>query len=1082
MSKERDRVVSIVKEINPPELISQKDRLNSELSRMDDMGVLPNLLSIYDDIKKNPNLKGNTNVPNSLLVYCMGITSKHPDGEFTLEKRRVYGRDGWPDIDMDFCYERRHEVIEYLIEKYGRDKVANIGTVQTLKTKSALRRVIRAVDPEGSVAQGDPSRNFQFQNEILNTLPKSSIMKRADGTIIEDLQQAYDEFSEFRRYMDKYPQVFEMAKNLEGGISAWGAHAAGIVISPIPLSEICPLHVTKGMADDDTAEKTEYQPEKMVATQFSMSDVESVGLIKMDILGLSTKTAINLAVELIKQNHSIDVDVANIPLDDKLTINLLKSGHTDGCFQLEEVGMKQTIQQIDIDSFGDLMIAIAMYRPGPKDYIPEIASRKKGQKKIDYPHPLMEKITKETYGIMSYQEEVMQVFMSLADLPPSEGYTFMKGCAKKKKKLIQDAKDKFIKGAVARGVPKQTVQKIWGDMEKFGGYAFNKSLSHNEKIITSEKDLSIQELYNRKTRGEKLPNVYSPDGKSIRIADVYDHGVIPVWEVIFSDGSIHKCSMNHRFLTTSGVLPLHDILKHKVSVIQNAEILHAQKERLDLFRMPGSFDEPPAFRCPQTGMQEVPSKQKTLRMPGLLSEVYKKGTVEAQERMCSVEISQIRPLLTTKLNKFKKILGSNTPGSYTNGGIQKQGVDIGIVVDSCKSNRETAQVNIDVQIKPELLRSISKKSIRHSSKNIRKTGHTKAKSHAIEEMERRESREVYENNQQLAISPGMHAQNYIVANGIQTFSNSEKSKVYIQVKKKTNRFYGSIPQNSSRIRWTVSFLEQRCSQIQPRETKGFGGKSGSLQQRISSDTNVLRCMEVFQKRVQKRSFRNSFQPDLQLLRKKYSQNNWKEVQIIGIKYVGMEQCYDLEVDSPEHLYCLSSGIINSNSHACAYAYESWKTAYLKAHFPVEFVSARMTVEAKRRKFDYVEKCERDATSHFGIKILPIDLNKSKMSYTITGDKELRRPLIIKDIGDKAAEEIIKHQPYDVQDLFYSFASVVGPAVNTRVIEALCDAKLFGDIKKAKALKDFDDIKNDRKKSVGRQTGDIFGSNRVSRKK
>lgn len=1087
MSKERDRVVSIVKEINPPELASQKDRLNSELASMDDMGVLPSLLSMYDDIQKNPKMKGDDNAPNSLLAYCMGITSKRPDGDFNLEKRRVYGRDGWPDIDMDFCYERRHEIIEYLIEKYGRDRVANIGTTQTLKTKSALRRVIRAVDPEGSVAQGDPSRNFQFQNEILNTLPKSSIMKRANGTIIEDLQQAYDEFSEFRRYMDKYPEVFEMAKNLEGGISAWGAHAAGVCISPIPLAEICPLHVTKGMVDDDTSEKSDEPAEKMVATQFSMGDVESVGLIKMDILGLSTKTAINLAVELIKQNHNIDIDVANIPLDDKSTINLLKSGHTDGCFQLEEMGMKQTLQQIDIDSFSDLMIAIAMYRPGPKDYIPEIASRKKRQKKIEYSHPLMEKITKETYGIMAYQEEVMQVFMSLADLPPSEGYTFMKGCAKKKKKLIQDAKDKFIKGAIIRGIPKQTIQKIWGDMEKFGGYAFNKSLSHNEKIVTSEKDLSIQELYNRNIRGEKLPNIYDPNGKPIKIVDVYDHGIIPVWKVTFSNGSVHKCSMNHKFLTTGGVLPLHDILKRKVSIIQNSEVSYAQKKRLDLFGVPEGFGKSSDFQYSQKKLRKVSSEQKTLQMPGLLSEVYKKGVVETQERMCSMEISQIRTLFATKLNKFKEILESDTPKFNTNGDIQKQNVEVSVVIDSFGPSRERPQVNHDVQIKQRTLRCIPEESIRNGNENICKIRCTDPKIYAVEEVERRKPREVYENNhkyngkKQLAVSPRTCAQSYITTDGIQTLSNSEKSEVYIQVKKKTNRFYGSISQNSGRIRWAVPFLKQRYPQTQSREAEGFRGKPGSLQQGIHGDTNVLRCMEISQKRVQKRRFRNPLQFDLQLFRKKYSQNNWQEVSITNIEYVGLEQCYDLEVDSPDHLYCLASGIINSNSHACAYAYESWKTAYLKSHFPAEFISARMTVEARRRKFDYVEKCERDAINHFGINILPIDLNRSKLSYAITGEKEMRRPIIIKDVGDKAAEEIVNHQPYDEQDLVFSFASVVGPIVNTRVMEALCDAGLFGKVKKSKVLKDFDDIKSDRKKSVGRQTGDIFGPGRSKKK-
>ena len=188
----------------------------------------------------------------------------------------------------------------------------------------------------------------------------------------------------------------------------------------------------------------------------------------------------------------------------------------------------------------------------------------------------------------------------------------------------------------------------------------------------------------------------------------------------------------------------------------------------------------------------------------------------------------------------------------------------------------------------------------------------------------------------------------------------------------------------------------------------------------------------------------------------------------------MSQGYDLEVDSGDHLYCLSSGIVNSNSHATSYAYECWKTAYLKSHYMLEFMCARMSVEAQRRDFDFVAKCEGDLRKH-GYKILPPDINRSKMVYVKVDDKELLRPLIIKGVGDKAAQDIIDHQPFKGKDLLYAFAQKVGPAVNTKVFEALCDAKLFGvDKSKAQLLRDFDTIKQDRKRGQGRQKGDIFG--------
>ncbi len=401
------------------------------------------------------------------------------------------------------------------------------------------------------------------------------------------------------------------------------SHAAGVVISPAPLSTIAPLHVTRGTDAD-----------KVIATQFNMSDVESLGLIKLDVLGLSTKTAIALAVQEIKDMHGVDVDIGNLPLSDEKTLRLLSSGKTDGCFQLENTGMKQALQQIGIHAFNDLVVTVAMYRPGPKDYIPEYSRRKRGERQVKYPHETVRDITSSTYGIMVFQEQVMRVFMSMADLTASEGYTFMKGCAKKKKELIAKFKDKFKRGSLKKGVSESVVDSVWSDMEKFGGYAFNRA------------------------------------------------------------------------------------------------------------------------------------------------------------------------------------------------------------------------------------------------------------------------------------------------------------------------------------------------------------------------------------------------------------------------------------------------------HACVYAYESFKTAYLKAHYRLEFMSARLTVESVRRNFDGVEKYENDCRKS-NIKILPPDLNKSKLKYTVVDDESIRRPLLIKGVGDKAAEDIVKNQPYRGSDLFRAFSMKIGPSVNTKVIEALHAAKLFGSLKKKEMLATFERIKTARKRSKGQHTRDLF---------
>lgn len=442
-----------------------------------DSDLVANLWTLHVTAQEQGEIRSE-NKWHSHLAYYLKITQCNPHQDFHIEKRRTYGRSGFPDIDMDFDYLRRSEIVEYLIEKYGRDYVGNIGNVQTLKIKAAVRRAIKVLDPTNSVhfdnagkeIKGKVNENFALENEILQTLP--GLMKRGDGTSVESIDEACEEYPQFNQYMEKYPEVRRIAVALEGTIAGFGVHAAGLLLSPIPLARIAPMHVTrqKGGTTEDG------KPEKVIATQFPMAEVERMGLIKFDILGLSTKTAINWACKYL-QEKSINIDWNKIPLDDEETLQLLHDGHTDGCFQLENHGMKECLKMIGIDSFDDLVVAVAMYRPGPKDYIPEFAGRKRKRIAVTYAHPLLQDITECTYGVIVYQEQVMKVFMVLADLTASDGYAFMKGCAKKKKDIINAFQEKFFKGASISGLAQYEIQGIWDDLQKFSGYAFNKSHS-----------------------------------------------------------------------------------------------------------------------------------------------------------------------------------------------------------------------------------------------------------------------------------------------------------------------------------------------------------------------------------------------------------------------------------------------------------------------------------------------------------------------------------------------------------------------------------------------------------------------------
>ncbi len=1020
------------------------DQLKSELDLMEGYGVLEDLYVMYQKVKNNPALQGDENLPGSLVAYHLGITKKRPQSTFSLEKRRTYGRAGFPDIDMDFDYAHRHKIVEYLIEKYGRDHVGNIGTVQKLKTKAALRRTIKVLDPDDSVifnkkgekVKDEQSENFRLQNEILGSLP--GLMKRADGTFVLGVKEAYEEYGGFRKYMDAYPEVYRIAQAAEGGIAAYGCHPAGIVISPIPLAMISPMHLTRG-----AEEKT-----KVMATQFSMSDVESLGLIKFDVLALSTKTAIAWAVEEIKERHDVEINLASLPLDDRPTLKLLESTKTDGCFQLENTGMKQTLQKIGIDSFDDLVVAVAMYRPGPKDYIPELSKRKRGITPVSFPHPIMKSITQRTYGIMAYQEQVMHVFMSMADLTATEGYKFMKGCAKKKRELIEASKEKFFKGSLSNGVDRKVIEKIWADMEKFGGYAFNKTLYFSEGIVTSKGEYTIEELF--LTSKDDLPQVYSSEGVLIDIVGVYDHGLVPMYKVTFSDGTVHRCTGHHKFSSDLGTLPLYEIIERDAQIIVNRRVLNASQKRPCLPRLRLYYQDSEISRC-------------------------------SQKRVSGVEAEEIDDICLVKSQKLKTVLGQCD--GRRDAALSIQDVDGGIGVHSPESKREGSSPAVDDSVECGLLCGISTESHSNCKEDIIEARHSEVKNEAAREMERGAPRRVLRKMHQtcngaegLEIRARDSLERYSDSNGIQIFPGSQEQQVFYQITPSSSGFSGSQKEDVGRVRRSTSFSrwvwetpENVCSERQAAERS-------HEEQRISCDTDILRCVGASKKTIQIHRNGNVDGCNYQQYDSAPRDFYWSHVRVVDVEFIGLCQGYDLEVDSDDHLYCLASGVVNSNSHACSYAYESFKTAYLKAHYPMEFMAARLSVEAYRRNFDDVEKYEMDCITNLGITIEPPDLNRSSLKYKIIGERRLLRPLLIKGIGDKAAEEIVSHQPYEGSDILYSFGMKVGKTVNSRVMESMYDAGLFQKCQwsKAELLRKFEQIKKDRKASKGRPVGDIFG--------
>jgi len=468
------------------EILEEVDRLNpgknekiindvkkelKVLSMTEGINGVNNLESFYNIWKKYKGKKGNKNVINSWTAYALNLTDCKPNGDF-LPKRRAFARAGFPDIDTDFDDDMRDSVYDYIIDKYGRENVGNIGTHGLLKFKSCVTRVSKALDVANAFHKGADayrSENKARVDEILEPFPKKGIIKikdqNQDMQVIKSVDDAYQYCPDFAREMDKYDGIMDYLRDIEGIIANFSAHAAGIVVSDIPIKQIAPLRKARG---------------DLLATQFTGEQLESLGLIKFDILAISTLTVIKRTIKLIKENYDIDIDIKNISLDNKKTFKLYREGNLGGVFQCEQYGMQNTMKDIGVDSFDDIMAAISLYRPGPMANIPLYCSRKKGESRIDYFHPSIEKHVKpfleNTYGLIIYQEQLMQICNTLAGFSITDGYIMIKAIGKKKKHLMEKFEKQFIEGCVKNEVPKDVAEQYWKEfIVPFASYGFNKS-------------------------------------------------------------------------------------------------------------------------------------------------------------------------------------------------------------------------------------------------------------------------------------------------------------------------------------------------------------------------------------------------------------------------------------------------------------------------------------------------------------------------------------------------------------------------------------------------------------------------------
>lgn len=396
---------------------------------------------------------GRGSAAGSIVSYILGITNIDPlKYDLLFERFLNPDRIQVPDIDIDFTDTRRDEVLAYIREKYGNDKVAQIITFGTMMARAAVRDTGRAL--------GLP---YGFCDQIAKLVPFNIPLKQSIKAVAE-LKEMFEKNADAKK-------LLESAIKLEGTVRHASVHACGIVISSYPLTEFVPLQRAP-------------QGNDSIITQFEMHSIEDLGLLKIDLLGLKNLTIIEKALRLIKELHDIDIDIDNLPLDDEKTFELFKSGEMTGVFQLESSGMRHYLKELKPNELEDIIVMISLYRPGPMELIPMYINRKFGREKITYLHPSLEPILAKTYGVGVYQEQMMRIARDLAGFTLAEADTLRKAIGKKIKKLLDEQKEKLIEGVIKKGIDKKTALKIWELFPPFARYGFNRSHAASYAVIS----------------------------------------------------------------------------------------------------------------------------------------------------------------------------------------------------------------------------------------------------------------------------------------------------------------------------------------------------------------------------------------------------------------------------------------------------------------------------------------------------------------------------------------------------------------------------------------------------------------------
>jgi len=968
-------------------------RLEYELGIIIKMGFATYFLIVWDllqfarhaDIWWNVRGSG----AGSAVAYCLGITGLDPiPNNLIFERFLNPGRVSMPDIDIDFPDDRRFEMIEYAKSKYGEDKVAAIITFSALKARAAIKDVARVLEYPLAEANKLASLVPQIPSKPVTL---AQCLDEEGENAVKDLVDIYNGDPQARNVLDTAVSVEGMTRHV-------GTHAAGIIISDKPLVQYLPLH-------RPTKDSEGGVPIKQV-TQFPMEICESIGLLKVDFLGLSTLTIMRKACELIKRYHGIDLSMENIPYRPdpndpeqqqrvKAAFDLISSGEVTGVFQLESDGMRKMLVEMRPQTFEHITAAISLYRPGPLQFIPTYIKRMHGEETVEYLHPVLESILSETYGIVCYQEQIQQIAAQLFGYSLGDADLMRRAVSKKKAKDLMKHKETFIEKGPEFGVEPDVAEKIFDMIEFFAAYGFNKCLVYDTEVIDADTGRMVK-IGDVATGKVKLSHTVTCDTDTLylqsgRVTDAHENGIKPVFRLTLNSGRQIDATDNHPFFTFNGWRLLGALKAGDRLAVARRLPAQAAKSWEDHKLIVLGHLLAEGNLCHPHGLYYYTNDNQ--QWTDYVSNLEKFDNVAASTHlrrgnMHDVYSRKIDPTRPNSVVRWIEQIGLRNANSYT-----KFIPDEIFELPNCQIALMIARMwegdgNIDPKNRFVYYATSSERMGRQLQHLLTRFGIT-SRLRQVQFKYRGGIKFGY----QLHVTGNHNLKLFRDSIGINFVSTGRRELL--------TQLVLEAPQAIS----TKDSIPLQVRDIVRKEKE----KSGLTWQAVSVGAGV--SITEFQKpsNVTKGGFTHAVignlahffdSPEL----KRHAENDifWDEV--VSIEPIGEQMTYDLTVEGTHNF--VANGIIVHNSHAADYSILTCQTAYLKAHYAAEYYIALLTVQRDVAEDValFTSDCRR-----LGIPILPPDINASEFDFTIEenkGKRSIRFGLgAIKFVGEAAARAI-----------------------------------------------------------------------------